>query len=89
MIAYTSAAICGMVLLLAGMLELIRYERGHRYFWWSAKLAAFGFFMLGLRYLYLVMTDDIGRLHIIGTTSIMVIGLARILACAQSIRQRM
>jgi len=78
----------GAILLIAGMFELACVVRGKPDFLWSARLAAFGFFVLGARYLYLVWTNDIGRLSIYGTASIACIALSRIISCATQIQMR-
>lgn len=89
MITSLSALACGIILMLAGVLELWRTAKEDRHFLWAARLAALGFFMLGSRYLYLVATDDLLRLHFVGTASIAAIAVGRILSCVQAIRLRL
>ncbi len=89
MISTVSAFSCGIILVVAGMLELWRNSQSDRHFLWASRLVALGFFMLGSRYLYLVYTEDLNRLHFVGTASIMAIALGRIIACTQAIRMRM
>ena len=76
-----SAILCAFVLFAAAVLEIITMKDRT-----SGFLASFGFLMLGTRYFYLIAHDDIGRLHIIGTGSIVAIATARIIACAGEIR---
>jgi len=89
MISVEIAYLCGSVLFIAGALELIRVNRGSRPFRIAAWLAAFGFWMLGARFWYMANVGDLVRPHIFGTGAIGAIALARIIACAESIKARL
>ena len=89
MIDGLSALACGIILILAGVLELWRVDKEARKFLWASRLVALGFFMLGSRYLYLVATDDLLRLYFLSTASITAIATGRILSCVQAIKLRL
>ena len=89
MITPTMAVSCGSLLLVAGVLELWRVEKKDRMFLWTSRMVALGFFMLGVRYLYLAMEGDLLRLHFIGTASIAVIATGRAFACIHAIRMKL
>lgn len=77
-----TAALCAFVLMVAGILELAANPSRQSLLRYSGFLAAFGFFMLGTRFFYLIETNDLGRMNIFGVGSIAAIALGRIIACA-------
>ena len=89
MITPTMTVSCGALLLVAGVLELWRTGKGDRNFLWASRMVALGFFILGSRYLYLALTDDLLRLHFVGTASIAVIATGRAFACIHAIRMKL
>jgi len=84
MITAASAMLCGIMLIAAGMLELIRGPRADKIYLWAARLSALGFFVLGARILYLVHDRAAEGVHIISIFSVAVIAAARIIACANA-----
>ena len=74
-------------LLIAGGLVIVAMDRKYgRSVLWAMCLIAGGFLVLGNRYIYLITTNDIGRLSIYGTASIGMIALGTIMICVRLLR---
>ena len=88
MISAETIAICATVFFVAGLLELFSVPENVQEIRFARALCAFGFWVFGTRLSYLVITDDIVRLHFASMGALMAICIGRIIICDGILRKK-
>lgn len=75
----------GSMLVAAGAIEVASVSKFKAA--WASRLTALGFFMLGARYIYLGVENDVVRLSWVGSAAIATIAAGRIVVCTYLVRR--